>query len=43
VKNSAMLHAGFWHVLFDPEDGGDIFFQNICLLSMGYTALYSRR
>jgi hypothetical protein len=28
---------------FNPEDGGNIFFQNISCLSMDYTALYLRR
>jgi hypothetical protein len=44
VKNVAMLHAGFLlGLIFDPEDGGDIFLQNIHSLSTVYTALYSRR
>jgi hypothetical protein len=28
---------------FDPEDGGDVLFQDIALLSPDYMALYSRR
>jgi hypothetical protein len=30
-------------ILFDPEDGGDIFHQNIGWLPKKYTALYPRR
>jgi hypothetical protein len=30
-RNIYLLHAGFYlDLLFSPEDGGDIFFQNIC-------------
>jgi hypothetical protein len=36
-----LLHAGFMlGVLFDPEDGGDIFLRNVGRLSTDYTALY---
>jgi hypothetical protein len=27
----------------DPEDGGDMFLRNVCLLSTDYTAFYPRR
>jgi hypothetical protein len=38
------FHAGFLLGLcFDPEDGGDIFLQNIGWLSMDYMALCPRR
>jgi hypothetical protein len=30
-------------LLFDPEDGSDIFLRNVGRLSTDYTALYSRR
>jgi hypothetical protein len=31
-KKLAQLAAGFMpHLLFDSEDGGNMFFQNICL------------
>jgi hypothetical protein len=30
-------------LFFDPEDGGDMFHQNIGWLSTDYTALYTRR
>jgi hypothetical protein len=37
-------HTGFLlGLFFDPEDGGDMFLQNVGLLSMEYTVLYSRR
>jgi hypothetical protein len=29
-------------LLFDPEDGGNMFLQNVGLLSPDYTALYPR-
>jgi hypothetical protein len=29
-------------VLFNPEDGGDIFLENICWLSTDYTTLYNQ-
>jgi hypothetical protein len=32
-----------WLSLFDPEDGGNMFFQKLSLLSPGYMALYLRR
>jgi hypothetical protein len=35
-----MTHAA---ILFDLEDGGVIFIQNIGLLSPGYTASHPRR
>jgi hypothetical protein len=34
--------ASFWfNLLFDPEDGGNIFLPNADLLSPDYRALYS--
>jgi hypothetical protein len=30
-------------LFFDPEDGGEMFLQNIGWLSMDYTALYPKR
>jgi hypothetical protein len=30
-------------LFIDPEDGNDMFLQNISSFSMGYTALYPRR
>jgi hypothetical protein len=27
----------------DPEDGGNMFFSNVCWLATDYTALYPRR
>jgi hypothetical protein len=36
-----LLHAGFLlGLFFDPEDGGNMFFQNVGRLSPDYTALY---
>jgi hypothetical protein len=41
---SSMLQAGFiLGLVFDPEDGGDIFLRNACSLSTDYTALYPRK
>jgi hypothetical protein len=38
------VKAGFLlDLLFDPEDGGDMFLRNVGRLSTEYTALYSRR
>jgi hypothetical protein len=35
-----LFHAGFLLGLyFDLEDGGDVFFRNVSLLSQDYTAL----
>jgi hypothetical protein len=42
VQSSAcyLLYSGFLlGFFFDPEDGGDIFLQNVGGLSTGYTAL----
>jgi hypothetical protein len=37
-------HESRWQAqLFNPEDGGDVFLQNIVCLSVDYTVLYSRR
>jgi hypothetical protein len=30
-------------IFINPEDGGDIFLRNVCLLSTDYTASYPRR
>jgi hypothetical protein len=39
-----LLHARFFlGLFFYPEDGGDIFLQNVIWLSADYTALYLRR
>jgi hypothetical protein len=39
-----LFHACFLLcILFDPEDGGDIFLQNVCGLSLDDTALNPRR
>jgi hypothetical protein len=36
-----LLHVRFLlGLLFNPEDGGDMFLQNICWITMDYTALY---
>jgi hypothetical protein len=44
MKQVASFHDGFLLGLyFDPEDGGDMFLENIGSLSVEYTALYSRR
>jgi hypothetical protein len=37
-----LLHAGFLLGLFDPQDGGVIFFRNIGWLSTDYMAIYPR-
>jgi hypothetical protein len=38
------FHASFLLGLFiDPEDGGDMFPQNVSCLAMDYTALHPRR
>jgi hypothetical protein len=38
------FYAGFLLVLlFNPEDGGEMFFRNVVLLSKNYMALYPRR
>jgi hypothetical protein len=39
VKQSCRLLLG---IFFDPEDGGDMFLQNVGCPSMDYTALYIR-
>jgi hypothetical protein len=40
---SHLLHADFLlHLLFNPEDGGDMFLQNVGWLSIGYILLYPR-
>jgi hypothetical protein len=42
-KDSRLLHASLLPgLLFNPEDGGDIFLSNLCRLSMDYMALYPR-
>jgi hypothetical protein len=39
-----MLRAGFLlGLVFDPEDGSDIFLRNIGSLSTAYMALYPRK
>jgi hypothetical protein len=39
-----VLHAGFFlGPFFEPEDGGDMFHQNISWLSVDYTASYPRK
>jgi hypothetical protein len=39
-----LLHAGFMlGLIFDSEDGSDMFLQNVGQLSTHYTALYPRR
>jgi hypothetical protein len=39
-----LLHAGFLvGLLINPEDEGDMFFRNVSLISLFYTALYPRR
>jgi hypothetical protein len=39
-----LLHAGFsLGLLFDPEDGGDMFVRNVDWHSLNYTALYPTR
>jgi hypothetical protein len=37
-----LLDVSSW-VSFDPEDGGDILFQNVGWLSADYAALHPRR
>jgi hypothetical protein len=38
-----VFNAGFLFILFfDPDDGGDMFFQKVALLSPAYAALYPR-
>jgi hypothetical protein len=36
------FHAYNLLILFDPEDGCDMFLRNVGLLSMDYTAVYPR-
>jgi hypothetical protein len=37
-----VFHPCFLHgLLFDPEDGDDMFFRNVCWLSLDYTAFIS--
>jgi hypothetical protein len=44
LQKENMLHAGFLlGLLFNPEDGSDMFFRNVCGLSTGYMALCPRR
>jgi hypothetical protein len=39
-----MLHTAILlGIVFDAEDGDDMFLPNICSLATYYTALYSRR
>jgi hypothetical protein len=41
---SRTLLAGFLlGLLFDPEDGGSVFLQNVVVLLSDYIALYPRR
>jgi hypothetical protein len=41
---AACFHVGFLlGLFFNPEDGGNMFLQNVGLLSTNYTALYPRR
>jgi hypothetical protein len=36
-----LLHASYLlHLVFDPEDDGEMFLWNVRWLSMGYTAIY---
>jgi hypothetical protein len=42
-EDTYLPHAGFLLGLFvDPEDGSNMFLQNICWLSVDYTALYPK-
>jgi hypothetical protein len=39
-----LIFAGYlFGLLFNPEDGGSMFFQNISELLLGYMVLQSRR
>jgi hypothetical protein len=43
-EQETCFHAAFLLGLFlHPEDGGDMFLQNVGWLSTDYTALYSKR
>jgi hypothetical protein len=43
MKQVFGFHAGFLlGLFFNPEDGGNIFLQNVGGLSTDYTALYTR-
>jgi hypothetical protein len=38
----ALISPSWWHTVglfFDPEDEGNMFLRNVCLLPTGYTAL----
>jgi hypothetical protein len=38
-----LLHAGFLNgIVFDPEDGGNMFLRNVSWLWTDYTTLYAR-
>jgi hypothetical protein len=44
VQYATCFHAGFLlGLLFDPEDGRDMFLRNVGGLPMAYTTLYPRR
>jgi hypothetical protein len=39
----SLPHAELLHdLLYNPEDGGDMFVQNVCLVSPEYTTLHLR-
>jgi hypothetical protein len=43
VKVGGSFHAGsMLFLFFDPEDGGDMFLQNVGCLSTDYATLYPR-
>jgi hypothetical protein len=40
---NVILHSSYSVLLFDPEDGGSMFLQNVYRLQLDYMALHSKK